>query len=145
MDLLRTSCLPLLQLPFTGVCHCLSQCHGVMLPLLLLVSHSPLSARSAAAAGICGQLLVPLAHRAPGATRHLAAELTLCVAAICVSPLYPATGFLKACQNTISSLNLCSDQLKLRRNNGCVNIILRLKDKPTQFWGKDFFPRFSSQ
>lgn len=62
-------------------CHCSSLC-----PTDPSVPGQP------QAAGICGQLL--------------ATELTLCVAAICVSPLYPAADFLKACQNTRSLQNL---------------------------------------
>lgn len=87
VDLLQTSCFPLLQLPpishsVTESCyHCSSLC-----PTVPSVSGQP------PAAGISGQLL--------------AAELTLCAAAICVSPLYPATDFLKACQNIISLQNL---------------------------------------
>lgn len=100
-------------------CHCSSLC-----PKVPSVPGQP------QAAGICGQLW--------------ATELTLCVAALCVSPLYPATDFLKACQNFAKSL--CSGQWdhKLQRNHRmCVNIILHTeahtKDKPTQFWGKHFF------
>lgn len=87
VDLLQTSCFPLLQLPpishsVTESCyHCSSLC-----PTVPWVPGQPL------AAGICGQML--------------AAELTLCAAAICVSPIYPATDFLKACQNIISLQNL---------------------------------------
>lgn len=126
VDFLWTSCFPLLQLPCISPMVSLS--HVAIAPPC--VPKSPSVPGQPQAAGICGQLW--------------ATELTLCVAALCVSPLYPATDFLKACQNFAKSL--CSGQWdhKLQRNHRmCVNIILHTeahtKDKPTQFWGKHFF------